>query len=158
MSFYRWLVFLHVVGVFGFLLAHGASALVGFKLRGERKRERIRALLDLSAATRTLMYWSLALLLAGGAWAGFVGRWWGRGWIWAALALLALIVVLVIGLGRGYFRRLRLAVQPLEDGEESPVSDEELAVLLASPRPRIISVAGIAILVLILYLMMAKPF
>ncbi len=155
---YRWIVFLHVVGVFGFLLAHGASAIVGFQLRGQRSRERVAALLDLSAASRMLMYGSLALLLVAGVWAGFLGRWWGRLWIWAALALLVLIVVLVVGLGGSYFRRLRLAVRQPKDGGEPEVSDEEFAALLASPRPRIISVAGIAILVLILYLMMLKPF
>jgi hypothetical protein len=48
---YSWIVFAHVLGVFGFLLGHGAAALVTFKLRGERAVERIRALLDLSRST-----------------------------------------------------------------------------------------------------------
>ena len=34
---YSWIVFVHVLGVFGFLLAHGAAAVVAFRLRGERE-------------------------------------------------------------------------------------------------------------------------
>jgi hypothetical protein len=31
-----WLVYLHLVGIFGFLIAHGASASAAFALRHER--------------------------------------------------------------------------------------------------------------------------
>src|SRR6478609_7482514 len=44
---YRWLVFLHVLAVFGFLLAHGTAIAVAFRLRREREVARIRVLLDL---------------------------------------------------------------------------------------------------------------
>ncbi len=40
--------FLHVLGVFAFLMAHGASASMLFRLRRERDPEKIRTLLDLS--------------------------------------------------------------------------------------------------------------
>lgn len=158
---YLTIVFLHIVGVFGFLLAHGASALVGFKLREERKPERIRALLDLSASSRTLMYSSLGLLLVAGIVAGFLGHWWGRLWIWCALALLVLIVVVIVVAGLDYFRRLRSTVEDVLTGDEvgtRAAREEELAELLRSPRPRLISLAGSGILVVILYLMMFKPF
>ena len=49
---YRWLVLLHVLGVFGFLMAHGISVSVAFTLRRERKFENIQALLNLYRATR----------------------------------------------------------------------------------------------------------
>jgi hypothetical protein len=48
----RWIVFLHIAGIFGFLLSHGSSAGVVFALRHERKPERIRALLQLSGSAR----------------------------------------------------------------------------------------------------------
>ena len=38
---YPLLVLVHVVGVFGFLLAHGVSVGVAFRLRGERNLERV---------------------------------------------------------------------------------------------------------------------
>lgn len=46
---YHWIVFLHVLAAFAYLMAHGAAANVAFKLRGKTSRERIAALLDLSA-------------------------------------------------------------------------------------------------------------
>ncbi len=55
---YRWLIFLHVLGVFGFLLTHGASAIMTLQLRKERDLMRIRALLDLSSNSLGLMYGS----------------------------------------------------------------------------------------------------
>ena len=47
---YTWIVFLHVAGAFGFLLAHGVSVAVLLRLRKERKRERITTLLDSTVA------------------------------------------------------------------------------------------------------------
>jgi hypothetical protein len=48
-----------------------------------------RAMLELSAATRVPMHVSPALLLTGGLVNGFLGHWWGHGWIWIALGLIA---------------------------------------------------------------------
>ena len=77
---YPWIVFLHVAGGFGFMLAHGASASVAFALRRERNLERLRALLDLSSGSFNVMYLSLLVLLAAGDTAGFMQKWWGQGW------------------------------------------------------------------------------
>ena len=44
-----WIVFLHVLGVFGFRVAHGASANASFALQRERNLERVRVLLEPSA-------------------------------------------------------------------------------------------------------------
>ena len=72
---YPWIALVHVIGGFGFFLAHGASAAVAFRLRKERDLERVRALLDLSSSTISALYISLLVLLAAGIWAGFLGRW-----------------------------------------------------------------------------------
>ncbi len=48
---YQWLVFLHIAGVFGFLLTHGASAMVSFRLRADRDVNVIRALLTESGSS-----------------------------------------------------------------------------------------------------------
>ena len=63
---YPWLVFLHVLGVFVFLLAPGVSAGVGFKLRREMDHARIGALLDLSASSYTMMAIGFLWILATG--------------------------------------------------------------------------------------------
>jgi hypothetical protein len=46
---YQWMVFLHIAGVFAFLVAHGVSVGVAFRVRLERDPKRIMALLDLSS-------------------------------------------------------------------------------------------------------------
>ena len=41
------------------------------------------------------MYLSLLLLLLTGIAGGFIGSWWSRGWIWAALVLVITGIVLL---------------------------------------------------------------
>src|SRR5690348_321427 len=106
---YYWVVFLHMVGVAAFLLAHGVSAGVILRLGGEREPERIRALLELSGHSYRVMYPSLLLLLVAGTVSGFMGDWWGHIWIWASLVVLVLIYVGMSARGNSYLSRLRKA-------------------------------------------------
>src|SRR5499427_10088873 len=107
---YQWLVFAHILGIFGYLLAHGTAAAVAFALRRQREVERVRVLLDLSRGVTMVASVSLLVLLAAGITAGFMGNWWGRGWIWAALGLLILIGVTMSLLGSRPLNRLRQLV------------------------------------------------
>jgi hypothetical protein len=164
MAMYRWWVFLHIVGAFGFVLAHGASAVVALRLRGERDVERVRALLDLSSASLGAMYGSLLLLLAAGIVAGFLGHWWGRAWIWTALGLLVLLIVAMYALASTYYTKVREAAglqtyqQKKKGIEPRPPSLEELAAILDSSRALLILAVGVVGLLLILWLMVLKPF
>ena len=88
---YKWFVFLHVLGVFGFLMAHGVSISVAFALRRERNFERVQTLLNLSASSIEVMLGSLAVLILSGVITGFMGHWWGKGWIWLSLVVLVAI-------------------------------------------------------------------
>ena len=161
---YGAIVFLHVAGVFVFLLAHGASANVAFQLRGERNPDRLRALLDLSIWSYIGMWIGLLLLLLTGIVAGFMGDYWGRGWIWAASVLFVALFGFMGGYGSRYYSRVRTAVglkpyrrtDQVELGEVA--SEQELAALLNSNRPFILSVVGLVGLLIIQWLMMFKPF
>jgi hypothetical protein len=75
---YQWLVLLHVIGAFTFALAHGVSAGVALKLRGEREIPRVQALLDLSRAATNGMYVSTFVVLGAGVAAAFIAGLWGR--------------------------------------------------------------------------------
>jgi uncharacterized membrane protein len=154
---YRWWVFLHVAGAFGFLLSHGTAVAVMFRLRKERDRAKISALSSLSASTVGPMYISLGVILAAGVIAGFQGRWWGEGWIWTALATLVVVGALMFPLGTLYYRKVRSA-ELLDEFGEPDISDEELDVLLLSGRPWLLAVLGFGSLLVILWLMMFKPF
>jgi hypothetical protein len=154
---YQWWVFLHIAGVFAFLVAHGVSVGVAFRLRRERDPRRIMALLELSSWSISLMYVGILLLLTGGIVAGFVGDWWGSGWIWVSLGTLIVVIIAMYAVATGYYKRLRLIVGAMADGSQA-VSEEQLTGLLEGPRPWILAVIGFGGLLFILYLMLFKPF
>jgi hypothetical protein len=155
--FYQWMVFLHIAGVFAFLVSHGVSVGVAFRLRGEREPKRIMALLDLSSWSISLMYIGLLLLLAGGITAGFLGDWWSQGWIWVSLGTLIAVIVAMYVLAAGYYKRLRTIVGAMAGGSQA-VGEERLADLLEGPRPYVLAGIGFGGLLFILYLMLFKPF
>ncbi len=150
---YPWWRFVHVVGAFGFLAAHGATAAVALRLRKERDPAKIRALLGLSRSTRPWMYVSLLVLLAAGIVGGFLGHWWGQAWIWVALILLVVLLLAAFPLAVPYYMRVRKAV-----AEDATTTPDELAELLMSPRPIVIAVVETAGIVVIVWLMVFKPF
>ncbi len=161
-----WLVFLHVLGVFGFLLSHGASASVAFALRRERNLERVRALLELSLNSYKVMYLSLYGLLLTGIVTGFTypGGAWGRGWIWVALILLIAIVVAMMALGApisdgarkatGMPYRMKGKPQPAVE----PASAAEIDAQLSKGNPMLLTAIGYGGIAVIAWLMMFKPF
>ena len=158
---HQWMVFLHIAGVFAFLVAHGVSVGVAFRVRLERDPKRIMALLDLSSWSVSLMYLGLLLLLGGGVTAGFSpgipGSWWGDGWIWVSLGALLLVMIAMYAVATTYYRRLRLIVGAMADGSQA-VSEERLTDLLEGPRPWVLAVIGFGGVLFILYLMLFKPF
>jgi hypothetical protein len=162
-----WFVLLHILGVFGFLIAHGASVAVAFRLRSERDPARIKALLELSNAYLNAMYGGLTVLLVFGILAGISGAWWtsGKLWIWAAVVLLVLIAVGMYVVALPFFNNVRHAVglatyddvrKDLQPPE--PASASQLETLLASSAPVTTAVIGLGGLAIIAWLMVLKPF
>jgi formate hydrogenlyase subunit 3/multisubunit Na+/H+ antiporter MnhD subunit len=154
---YRWWVFLHILGVFAFLLGHGVSVAVTFRLRRERDPARINALLELSGSSLTMFFYGLLVLVGAGVVAGFIGKWWGQGWIWTAIGVLVAISVAMSVLARPYYKKVRLVTEALASGSEAVTEDQFVAVL-RSPLPLVIAVIGYAGLLVIVWLMMFKPF
>lgn len=164
MDWYPWIVLLHVVGAFGFVLAHGASAFAAIRIRSERDPARVAALLDMSATSLGVMYISLLLLLIGGVAAGFVGNWWGSLWIWAAIVVLVLIIGAMYPMGSLHYANVRRAVgiKPYSDPKEAPpptpLSGPELEAVLSSNRPFVLAAIGGIGLMILVWLMVVKPF
>lgn len=164
MDWYRLVVFLHVSGALLFVLGHGASANVALQLRRERQPDRLRALLDLSVRSYISSYAGLLLLLLTGILAGFMGGHWGKGWIWTALMLLIALFVFMGVYGSLYYGKVRTAIglQPYRRTDQvalGPVwNEQELAALLNTNRPLILWLVGVAGLLIILWLMLFKPF
>jgi hypothetical protein len=160
MNWYPWIVLAHVLGAFVFVLAHGASVFASFRARSNPTRENVTACLELSGMSLGLMYPALLVLLLAGIAAGFIGGWWAHLWIWVSLAILVVLLAVMYAYGSTYYMSVRKALgigsNPLPEG--GPPSDEELATILASPRPEILAAVGGIGLVAIITLMVLKPF
>jgi hypothetical protein len=159
---YPYIVLLHVVGAFVFALAHGVSVAVGLRLRGVRSREQVAALLELSGIAIGGLYVGLLLLLVGGVWAGFAGDHWSRLWIWAAIAVLVIVTVAMYSIATPFYGRMRAAAGVLTDPKQiaryGEIAPDELSRMGASSRPIWLAVIGGIGLLLILWLMVVKPF
>lgn len=159
---YPYIVLLHIVGAFVFALAHGVSVAVSFRLRGVQSREQVAGLLELSQMAVGGLYVGLLLLLIGGVWAGFAGEHWGRGWIWTALGILVAIMVAMYAIATPYYARMRAAAGVMTDpnavakfGNPGP---DDLARMAGSSRPVWLAIIGGIGLLVILWLMVVKPF
>jgi hypothetical protein len=160
---YGWVVLLHVLGAFAFVMAHGVSIVAAFRLRGERDPARQAQLLELSGDSVGLMYIGLAVLLLAGIVAGFMGDHWGRLWIWAAIATLLVVAALMYALATQYYGRMRAAAgvrgsEQLAGRLTPPPGPDDLAALGASSRPFVLAAIGGVGLVVIVWLMVLKPF
>jgi plastocyanin len=153
---HRWWVFLHIIGVFGFLMAHGVSAYVTLRLPKERQPARVSQLLELSASSVGFMWNSIGVLLVGGIAAGFTGHFWGQGWIWAAIVVLVIVMAAMYAMGTTWAKRLRTISGAMAGGTEA-VSDAQFEEILRSKRPYTISAIGFVGLLVILWLMIFKP-
>ena len=162
MELYPWIVLLHIVGAFVFAISHGVSGFAAFAIRAARQDPaRVRALLELSGYSLGAMYVGLLMLLVGGIWAGIHANHFARGWIWAALVLLVLITVAMYAMATRYYARVRQAVGLPSSLDKEPAGSappETLDALLANRRPEALVTIGGVGLVVILWLMVVKPF
>jgi len=159
-----WIIFLHVLGAFMFVAGHGVSMFVVFQVRRESDRSKLAALLDLSGWSLGLAGIGLLVLFISGILAGIVLGSWGQTWLWVALVLFVVIGLVMTPVGGTYLRNLRVAIgqRPRNakpgDPDPRPASDAELAALQAGNRPELLLLLGAGGFVVILWLMMFKPF
>jgi hypothetical protein len=161
MDWYPWIVFIHAATILLFFIAHGASMAVAFSIRGEENPDRLRALLDLSRAAIGPAVSGLATVgLLTGILAGFVGDWWGELWIWISLALILLVAFAMTPFMAVRLNAMRVAAGLMATQKgAAPVEDlEELRRLQAAWNPMPLAVVGLAAFVVVLFLMLVKPF
>ena len=158
---YAWVVFLHVAAVMAFMLAHGVHVTAMWAFRREADPERALTFFnDLPTATGLRVL--LAAVVISGAIAGLMGSWWGSGWIWTSLLLLAVIAVAMWRFGGGYFGLVQEAAEAaIAARAENPSNPDPQAAYDAarsSWHTYGMSVIGLGGLAVILWLMMFKPF
>lgn len=145
--------YVHIVGVVGFVAAHGTTATVALRLRRERDSGRIALLLELSRSTRPLMYVSLLLVVVSGVAATSTLGLWSFAWIWWSIVLLVAMIAVAIVVAVPYYARVRRAVTQ----ESSDLAAAALDTLLRSPRALVVVITETAGVLAILWLMVAKP-
>lgn len=162
--FHLWIVFIHVVGVFIFLIGHGISAGVAWRLRTERDPAVLRTLLDFSRRSINFMSIGFVIWFFGGILAGFSGNHWtsGRYWIWAALVIALVTTAVMTPFGRFYLDRVRtaLGIDP-KSGAVDPAFSVDAAALdaaIMSGRPLLLAGLGLGTVVVLAWLMYFKPF
>jgi len=162
--YHPWIVFVHVVGVILFLLGHGISAGVMWRLRTERHPVAVRTLLDFSRRSIALMSVGALIWLVAGILAGFSGNYWTTGsyWIWASLVIAIVTIGLMTPLGRLYLNRVRQVVGiDLKTGAVDSgivVDPVALDAAIQSGRPLVLAALGVGALVVLSWLMIVKPF
>ena len=160
----RWLVFIHVLSALTFFLAHGAAAAMVFKVRTETDFTRIRAMLDL--AVSTFKAYMLSFLIMGliGLTMPFLIHIWNKVWIWLSIVLILFTAVWMLAVNEKQFKQLRRLVGlPYMQGNkefpaEQPASPEEVAAFLKTINPWQWALVGYGIPVVVLWLMIFKPF
>jgi len=158
---YEWVVFVHVAAVLAFMLAHGVHVTAMWAMRREPDPERMLTFFNDLPVARGLRV-LLAIVVLSGATAGVMGSWWGSGWIWTSLALLAFIAVAMWRLGGQYFSLVEEAAGAAVAARAQDPSD--LAPQAAYDAARrswetlALSVIGLGGVAVILWLMMFKPF
>jgi len=159
-----WLVFLHVLSALTFFLAHGTSVAMAFKVRSETDFARIRAMLDLSASTIGVMFVSFLAMGLTGLIMPFILKLWGRGWIWASIVLMVIVVIQMGMMNDKRYKHLRRMVGlPYMVGgkkfeAETPASQQELEAHLKKLNVRELVIVGYVIPMIVLWLMVFKPF
>ena len=161
---YQWIVLLHIVGAFLFVASHGVAMWMVNELPKQREASRVGALVDLSATSLVGAYVGLLALLVGGIWAGIAGGHFARAWIWAAIVVLVAIMTVMYLVATPYFKSLRLALGQRVQGmakdapDPTPLPEAEILALAAKTPIAILAGAGFGGLLIILWLMVIKPF
>jgi hypothetical protein len=153
---YGWWKLIHLAGVVGFMAAHGTSMAATVMLRRFREPQQVAGVLQLSAATVSSFYLSTVVLLVGGIGAGVVGKWFDQAWIWVSLGLLIGVGILMFPMARHHFRRIRMVLELMETG--TAVSRDDFVRVVSSGNPILTAGTGFVGVLLIVYLMVLKPF
>jgi len=152
---YSWLVTLHLLGLAVFMLAHGVSMWVAFRVRGERDRAAIVVLLDLSLHAARIVYLGLLLLGLGGLGAAWSAGLLAAPWNLASYGVVVVVLVAMFVIASPYYHGVRGAIEGTADAP--PLDDDELAARLQTRRPELLTAIGGTGLVILFLLMTLKP-
>jgi uncharacterized membrane protein len=160
---YPWVVIAHVVAVIVAFGAHGVSAFAMFRVRRERNRVRLAAILDLSASALGIATIGLLIALILGVVATLMGGFAGQGWPWISVGILVIVGIAMTPMAVGPMGEVRRALgMPTRrykagDRPRMPAPDPELTAAQARLRPELVTSFGVVAIVVLVWLMEAKP-
>ena len=160
----RWLVFIHVLSVITFFLAHGTSAAMAFQLRKEKSIERIQAMLDLSSTTFMLLFVSYLIMGITGLVMVFLIKIWNQVWVWLSVALMVYVFMhMALRNEKTYYLLRKLVGLPYrhknkEYPAEAPASEEEIIAHIRKISVYEMIAVGFVIPAFVLWMMVFKPF
>jgi len=157
---YLWVVYLHVIVIFIFLIQHAVEILVTFKLRGQKEPQGIFATYSfiLDNNTRNLRITYLLIILTGIA-AGFISTWWKQGWMWTALGIMIVLWFVMSRIGSHSLTVVdAITDRAVKNREDASAIDQFRNDLEARREPEILAVTSLIGGAIIVWLMMFKPF
>ena len=157
---YNWIVFLHVIAIFIFLIQHAAEIIVTFKLREQKEPEGIFATYSFlpNNNSRNLRI-TYSLIILTGAVAGFMSVWWKQAWMWSALGVMILIWIVMVRFGGNYLTAVDAITEQALKHKDDEFAIEKFRQALKSRRePEIMTITSVIGMLIILWLMMFKPF
>jgi hypothetical protein len=156
-EFYPWFVFAHLLGLVVFSITHGASAFMAFRLRGERDPVVVDSLLKVGQLSIGPMYIGLLLLAVGGLGAAWTANLWGNAWVIASIGVFIVVLVVMWSVGSPYYMGLRKTLEERGPDGSPSIDRLELARMLDTRRPDVLTAVGTIGLVLLVWLMVIKP-
>jgi hypothetical protein len=157
---YAWVVFLHVTVIFVFLIQHAAEIFVTYKLREQKGPEGIDATYSFlpNNNSRNLRI-TYSLIILTGAIAGFMSTWWKQGWMWTALGIMLMIWIVMSRIGARYLNAVdAITDHAIKNKDEPSILEKFRSDLKARREPEIMTITSVIGGLIILWLMMFKPF
>ncbi|MEA2612068.1 MAG: hypothetical protein QOI52_27 [Chloroflexota bacterium] len=154
---YQWFIFAHLLGLVLFAIAHGASVFMSFRLRGERDPAVVDSLLKVGQLSVGPMYIGLLLLGVGGLGAAWNANLWGNAWVIASIVVFIVVLVVMWSVGSPYYMGLRKTLEERGPAGGPSIDRSELARMLDTRRPDVLTAVGTLGLVLLVWLMVIKP-
>ena len=146
--------------IFIFLIQHAAEIWVSFKLREQKDPEGIfatYAFIPNNNVRNLRITYSLIIII--GITAGFITPWWRQGWMWTALGVMIVIWIVMKRVSSIYLYAVdAIAEHALKNRENASAVDKFKSDLKARRDPEILSVTSLLGGLIILWLMMFKPF
>lgn len=159
-----WLIFLHTLSAITFFLAHGTSLAMAFQIRKETDFARIRAMLDLSESTLITAMIAFLVMGVSGLIMPFILKLWGKGWIWVSIILMFAVFLQMVFMNEKRYKILRKLVGlPYRQGNKifpaaAPATPDEVEAHIRTLNFNELMVVGYVIPMIVLWLMVFKPF